>query len=512
MSAVVKAGVGLVVVAGLGLGVGPNFIGAKGEEAYKAYLASLEKFGITAELEYYNRTWFSSQARYRLTLNENAPFGADEIGELLETVTVTDDIQHGPLLPYMSGVKPGLISFTSKLEVDQAKLAELADSSEATLSEIEEGLLKGSEGRPLLEAMGYLGFDQKINSRFKTAQLNYQEDWGNLSVTPLIADVVMNMSRTEYSAQYQWSGMTFKNADEGSLSVKGMSGEEKGVYVQPMFWDADGQISFKDIKAVFADSNLGIETLNVSFDSDVSEETYGGTLDVELNQLKTDAYQVDQFRMAYGLENVSIEKTKAVADVFRKASEEAEGANEEMQVAIVQRLIAENHQLFFDLAEGVQFNISEISMKTAQGQLDGNLHLEIGEIPQAVMQNPLLTVNSIVGDASLKFDKALVPEAQQEALNMPIMMGFLKVEDTALVSALKLSEGTLEVNGQKFPLGAMFAQNAPAPATAPSSEETHANEAQTEEAAMEEDANAETSAEKADNSDVPAWETQTQPE
>jgi uncharacterized protein YdgA (DUF945 family) len=470
MNAVVKAGIGLVVVAGVGLGLGPYFIGVKGEEAYKEYLAQYEKYGFDVEIKHYSRTWFSASAEYQLIPNDNITFGLPaEWLPFFESLTIKDDIQHGPLVPYKTGFKPGIVSFSSHFVVDQDRLKSWdLGLEDLQVDQLKDMLIKGAKGKSLLGATGYIGFDQRFYSRLETAVLDYQEDWGTLTFEPIILEVDTDLELTEYKAHYAWTGLKLENTDEPlSLSMEGLKGREQGEYIGPMMWNMDGHIKLLPMVFKPATEQFAWSAFDIDFSSNFQDQKGDFEAKFEFKDLNTNGFDAEQLKWTIALNHLDVATYTEMMDVFKQINAETLGATPEMTDALVQRTLIEHHDLLLNLLEGIGFSIKDVELKSNEGNLSAHISLDVGEVPADIMQNPLLMINAFSGDAALTFDKGLIPDAQQKAIAMPVMMGFLKDEGDTLTSTLKLDAGMLDVNGQKLPLGAMVAQNVQSQGPAP---------------------------------------------
>lgn len=486
MNLAVKAGIGLSVLLGVGLGVGPYFIGKTGESFYRDHLSAYEKMGFKAELTQYQRYWFASEAEYQLIPTENA-FNRypQEYIEWMQSLRVSDQIQHGPLVPFNQGLRLAVMGFVSEfswanhsgeqqtLAVDQAGQADQSTdvgafdpyaSQEEQLLWIIGKMREGANGQPLIQSQGYIGFDQELRVSMATPPLNYQGDWGRLAVAATLTSIETDLQFNELQSSTNWGGMTFEDPDGMQLTVEGLTFEQQVQYRSAMNWDGTLDFTFLPVEFKAEESNLSWDTFELVFEIETLEHlTQNSSARMRFEGLTVDQYPIKTLTGTFAVNNVDLEAYQHVLGVFRQVEQETLGVNEEMAEAMSQRILIEQQQKFVDFMEGIEFSVEKLNLAADGGELLANLHLKIGDLPDSLLQNPLVMINKLEGSADIEVDKMLIPKEHLPTVDVQVLSGILNEESGKIRSTLSLDAGFLEVNGLKFPLGAILTQNTGVP-------------------------------------------------
>lgn len=496
MNLAVKAGIGLLMLLGVGLGVGPYFIGKAGESLYRENLSAYEKIGFKAELTQYQRYWFASEAEYQLTPTEDALIQyPKEYIEFIQSLRVSDQIQHGPLVPFKSSFRLAVLGFSSEFSFvdhlndqtgasDQAGTFDQAGASdqarEPTDSEVfdpyasqEEQLLwivrkmrEGANGQPLIQYQGTIGFDQKLRASMETPSLEYQDYWGSLAVASTLTSINTDLQFNEVQSSTIWGGMTFEDPEGMTLRVEGLTFEQQVQYRSVMNWGGTLDFNFLPVEFRAEGSDLSWDKLELVFEvATLEDQKQNSKARMRFEGLTIDQYPIQELTGTFAVNNVSLEAYNQVLAVFRQIEQETQGVNEDMAEAMSQRILIEQQQTFVDFMEGIELSMENLSLASEEGQLLASLHIKVGELPGSLLQNPLVMINKLEGTATIEVDKTLIPKEHHPTVDVQVLSGVLQEESGKIRSMLSLDAGLLEVNGLKFPLGAILTQNTAASGT-----------------------------------------------
>lgn len=352
--------------------------------------------GIHAEVENYNRSLFSSDAKIKWQLHIPERVITDESGQSQTvpaqdyTVSMPLKIYHGPVIYTNNKVRFGLgyaesafpfpheydaqfdKTFTSESIKPQLDLSVFVNYlNESTLdSKVPAFKLFAKEGNGRFDWLG-MNSTATMSAGMKKVDGTIAFEGARISKDDAVVDLGKIIS--DYNLHETLSGLYLGNANFNlpsfSITVKG----------QKLFEISELQIkSDSDIK-----ENLFSTSFSLSVKSVLANEKNYGPGDLEIALRNLDA--------------------EVLAKINQQANAMQQGTDAQRQQAIIE-LLPELPKLF---SKGAEFEISKLNLVIPQGTIDGNLFLSL---PKGDNANPFELMQKIHGNAKLKVPSAAVKE------------------------------------------------------------------------------------------------------
>jgi uncharacterized protein YdgA (DUF945 family) len=216
------------------------------------------------------------------------------------------------------------------------------------------------------------------------------------------------------------------------------------------------------------DTSFNLTSLELKTDSGVSGETINGSVRLSFEKLKAGGLGLGPFSMEFEARKLDAEVLsrfqKLVPELQKKAGEQTEGANGEIEKLFAQTMVDL-------LAKSPEFEIKQLTMRTDKGDLSGRARLAFYGPGKYLAANILALIGSIDASAELSISEALLylvaenvfrdssaqdpdsAKAGANALVMRLMEAKYIISDSgSFKSSATFKHGILTVNGHRLDL------------------------------------------------------------
>ncbi|MEQ9561978.1 MAG: DUF945 family protein [Woeseiaceae bacterium] len=425
--------VGLLVVLALVVLISPGIVGRLAEKNLEQDVewAGEDSSDFVVTTEKFDRGWFSSEGRHRVTLRPSQLQVAMDPGETMPALVIDTRIDHG-LVPIGSmsqasgSLKPGLARMVSTLQVDDGsgKLHEIPGTivSETSLGGV-------TTGQYLLEA-GSRDNDGGTAS-WEGADLRFVADNGNRSLT--LAGEIQPWS-------YQSAG---NRADVGLLTIDARQsdspfgfpvGQMKLAVESVLVSDAMGQIngfeglfidgsSVVDGSVLNAQTTMRLEKLAIPGVGDVAM-----AMDVTASDL--DAASVGRISQALDRAQSSADPDATPGQLFGAVQKDLESL----------------------LAAGGEIRFDQLDVSLEQGTVRSKFGLSVAKSDGAFSWPGLILALKADADVSVPAELVEMSRQMDPQTDSFIQMGILQLSGNEYRMQAEFAGGLLTVNGLPMPL------------------------------------------------------------
>ncbi len=358
--------------------------------------------GLFANIEYYHRGWFSSDAQVKWRLHIPERIVKDDKGNS-QTIAAQDyqtemplKICHGPFifchntLRFGVGYAEALFPFPSQY----AKQFDEQFTPEST--------------KPRLDLNIFVNYFLRSSLELKVPEFKLiaKDGSGTFAWKGLESDLNVSSSKDQVDGDLVLEGMTFSKGDT-LVTLDKVSTEydlhltKAGLYLGdasfdlPSFDITEKKVSIVNVKDLTLNSNSDIndQLFNTHFSLGVksilaNQKTYGpGELEMSLRNLDADV----------------------LAKINQQANAMQNGTEAERQQAMM-AMLPELPKLF---SRGAEFEISKCNFKIPEGSIDGNL---LVSLPKGDHADPFELIQKVQGNAKLKAPAALIKQIIQQSV------------------------------------------------------------------------------------------------
>lgn len=468
-----------VIIAGVAVWLGATwYTGTKIESQSQQYLASVNTklehlspaLGLRLEQLSYERGWFSSQARYGITLIEHTASSSEKLTSgVLEFNT---RIEHGPFPKgaITRGVLLPKLAFAHSELNKTEKLTKLFD------------LFKGVTPITSDDIISYSG---KVSSQMQIAPLQMKEDDTALDFSGMRIDGTYELKRQAFSIDARMDTLTLNSQDVKPVDMR-LSG-----------LSLTGESHPGKFGLAIGDSALTIERLDVNLpeqDTKVSIDTLGYTAKITENAdalavqatYKTGEIKVNELPLGSGQAVIKLDKLdgaalKQLTDAYNQVMKQVMGGEAAADDADEKLAALVQDNLRKLLAGQPSLSIAPLSWKTDKGEsslnasvsLDLPKDLDTENLREAVVQaiksidaklvlsKPML--QSLVVQYGIKQESLTPEEAASKAdeqirslAGVAEMLNIGKNDGDNIIGTFVFANGVGNLNGTEIPAEELF--------------------------------------------------------
>ena len=358
--------------------------------------------GLFAQIEQYNRGWFSSDAKVKWRLHLPERVIKDENGKS-QTVPAQDyqmvmpvKIHHGPFIYADKHVLFGMGYAETILEFPaeyNQKFDELF-SKDSMKPKVDLSIFVNYLNKSSLE-LDLPSF--KLVSKDGTGHFEWM---GMNSSTELSS----NMGKVEGNLVIDGMKMT---KDDTQITLGKVSTDfdlhktPSGLYL------GDANFSLPSFDVIVKDKKMfEISNFTLSSVSDIKEHLFNTHFSLALKSLIANGKNYGPGELEIALRNLDAD---VLADINKQASAMQNGTEADRQKAMM-ALLPQVPKLF---NKGAEFEISKIGLKIPEGDIEGNLFVSL---PKGNGGNPFELIQKIQGNAKLKMPKLVVKQLVQQSV------------------------------------------------------------------------------------------------
>jgi len=390
---------------------------------------------LNLESKSFERGLFSSRASTFVEVKDPAlrealadKLGKDENGKT--GILIHHDLKHGPL------------TFTAGQGISFA-------IAKAT-HQIEHHGEQNPGNMKLFQLDTRLHFDGSQSLLINSSEISTKNDKAATTLMPLSASFVTDRNYRTMKGSGDWRGMTSESSRGGKLSLSDMQFELDAKKSGGMWL---GSIAFTQGSILFESSekSLKMDGLKVqSRSSEHDDRLIDSTTELSLQQINATGKTFGPGELSIAVNNIpatALERLNAI-------QQRAMNAPPSDKTFALQAAGIEAAGLLPELlSHGIVIDIERLRFNTPDGEVDGHFNLSLAKSnPASLLNIPYL--KSIMSlNAGFSLPVALVPETTMKKQLQPLVdRGYLNIDEKTLKSEIRMSAGTLTMNGKVVPL------------------------------------------------------------
>lgn len=484
-----------VIIVGVAAWLGATwYTGKTIETESQQYLTSVNKklenispLRLRIEQLSYERGWFSSQARYGISLTERDASGGEPSSERLE---FTSHIDHGPF-PKGAIMRGVLLPKLAYAHTELSKTDKLAKVFE---------LFKGVSPITSDDIVGYGG---KISSRAQIAPLQMQEDEVTLNFSGMRIDGTYELSRQTFNIDAYLDSLTLNSQDNkpvdlrvSGLSLKGNSQPGKfGIGIG----DSSLNIKRLDVDLLEEDKQIAIDTLGYTAKITENDKTIAIHAAYQTGDVKVNGLSVGSGQTVIKLDQLDGAALKQLSDIYNQIMSQMMKGDSDFS-SEDEKLLTQAHDNLRKLLAGQpSFSIAPLSWKTDKGEsnltasvsLDLPKDLDTQDLKETVIQAiknidvKLVLSKPMIEALIVQYgitQESLTPEEAAETAKEQInslaglaeMLNVGKNHGDDIIGTFVFANGVGNLNGTEIPAEELFSMLSSAAAS--SDDEVSADE------------------------------------
>lgn len=357
--------------------------------------------GLFAQIEQYNRSWFSSDAKikWRLHVPERV---VTENGKS-QTVAAQDyqlempvKIHHGPFIYADNHLRFGMgyaeTVFEFPKQYDQ-KFDE-AFSKESTKPQLDLNIFVNYLNKSTVE-LSLPTF--KLISKDGTGHF----DWKGMNSTTQMSS---NMRKVEGDIVIDGMNIT---KDDTNVALGKVSSDFALHQTSAGLYLGDANFSLPSFEVMIKDKKMfEISDFSLSSDSDIQQNLFNTHFNIAIKSIIANGLAYGPGDLEISLRNLD---AVVLADINKQANAMQNGTDAERQKAMM-AMLPELPKLF---SKGAEFEISKFNLKIPEGLVEGSL---LVSLPKGDSSNPFELIQKVQGNAKLKMPKAVVKQLIQQSV------------------------------------------------------------------------------------------------
>ena len=358
--------------------------------------------GLFAQIEEYNRGWFSSDAKikWRLHVPERIVTGDDGKSQTVAAQDYQMDmpvtIHHGPIIIAKNNVRFGM-GYAETVFALPDQLNKKFDeefSKESTRPQLDLNIFVNYLNKSIVE-LSLPSF--KLISKDGTGHF----DWLGMQST---THMTSNMGQVE--GDIIIDGM--KIAKDDTKVTLGKVSSEFDLHQTPAgLYLGNANFSLPSFDVTVKDKKMfELSEFSLSSDSNIKDSLFSTNFNMSLKSLVANGLTYGPGDLEIVLRNLDAD---VLADINRQATAMQNGTEAERQQAMM-ALLPELPKLF---SKGAELEISKLSFKLPEGTIEGNL---LVTLPKGDNANPFELIQKTQGNAKLKMPKAVVKQLMQQSI------------------------------------------------------------------------------------------------
>ncbi|MEX2431575.1 MAG: DUF945 family protein, partial [Dehalococcoidia bacterium] len=363
---------GLAIVLLIACGMAARWAGVQAEQQMLALFAEIESGAdIGMDGLTYDRGWFSSDARYAVTL----PLGAGAL-----TARVHDRIDHGPLF-FTNGVDTGLANIHSRVRFNAKETPAVTGHTRIAL---DGSSISRFHLTPLNVALTTAGGGRQVQltADSGSAEIRYDGPRGRLEAKARLASLIL---------------MDADNNERITLAELHM--QQSVAQTGRRLWLGEGLLEIASLKVTGPDiDTLTITGLKLSGSSSPDGPVFNGRIAMDLDQITTDVMQLGPGRLRLSFDRIDIDAWSRLTMLL----EEIETAADRND-ALARLLLSDGFDLLQQFSRrGPGITIDELFLDLQDaGMLEASARVNYPEQMQINAFNPLAALNALNAELNL---------------------------------------------------------------------------------------------------------------
>lgn len=358
--------------------------------------------GLFANVEEYNRGWFCSNAKVKWRLHVPERIVKNDQGQST-TVPAQDyqmdmpvKIHHGPFIFANKQIRFGMGYAVSDIRFPEQYNKEFTEN------------FTTESVKPKLDLSIFVSYLNRstVGLNLPTFKLISKDGKGQFDWMGMNSTTYVSSGMQKIKGDIVFEGMNL-NSDDAKVVLGKVSTEYNLYQNDAGLLLGDASFSLPTLDVIGKDQKmLQLRDLAMSSDSDVDGDLLNTHFNMSLKSAQFNADKYGPFALEVSLRNLD-------AVVFARINEQAKMMNRGTDAQRQQAMLAMLPELPKLFTKGAEFEISTLSMKLPEGDIDGHL---LVSLPKEDNVNPFELMQKVKGNAKFKIPTVIVKKLMQQSV------------------------------------------------------------------------------------------------
>jgi uncharacterized protein YdgA (DUF945 family) len=403
MEIIMKKLAGLIIILAVLVLGGYYGMGVLTEKTIKKNIEVINQSnGLFAQVEQYDRSWFSADAKikWRLHIPERVVTGEDGKSQTIPAqdyqVEMPVKIYHGPIIYADNRLRFGM----GYAETVFAFPQQYNQKFDESFSE--------DSTKPQLDLSIFVNYINKstLELSLPAFKLISKDGAGQFSWKGMESTTQMSSNMGKVNGDIVIDGMSISK-DDTKVTLGKVTSDFNLHQTHTGLYLGDAKLHLPAFDVMVKDKKVfEISDLSLGSDSDIKEKLFSTRFNAAVKTVIANNLTYGPGELQVALRNLDAD---VLADINKQATAMQNGTDAERQKAMM-ALLPELPKLF---SKGAEFEISKLSFKIPEGSIEGNL---IVSLPKGDNANPFELIQKVQGEAKLKMPKIVVKQLVQQSV------------------------------------------------------------------------------------------------
>lgn len=358
--------------------------------------------GLFAQIEQYDRGWFSSNSKIKWRLHVPERIVKDDNGNS-QTVAAQDYqmelpiiIHHGPFIYSNNHLRLGM------------GYAETVFAFPTQYDSKFDELFSKDSMKPKLDLSIFVNYLNKstVELTLPSFKLISKDGTGHFDWMGMTSTTQMSSNLGKVDGDIVIDGMKMTK-DDTKVTLGKVSSDFALHKTTAGLYLGDANFSLPSFDVMIKDKKMfEINEFTLNSESDIQEHLFNTHFNVAVKSVTANGVNYGPGNLEISLRNLDAD---VLANINKQANAMQNGTDAERQKAMMS-LLPELPKLF---NKGAEFEISKVSLKIPEGIIEGNL---LVLLPKGDSTNPFELIQKIQGNAKLKMPKAVFKQLMQQSV------------------------------------------------------------------------------------------------
>ncbi|KTD14601.1 putative membrane protein YdgA-like protein [Legionella gratiana] len=394
---------GLVIILAVLILGGYYGMGALTEKSIRKTIKVIDQSnGLSADIEQYHRGLFNSEAKIKWHLHVPERVVTDANGQS-QTIPAQDyrtemplTIHHGPVIVANDHIRFGF----GYAEAVFPFPPQYNDQFNAQFTQ--------ESIKPQLDLYIFVNYLNESTVEFNVPnfKLITKDGSGNFEWLGMNSSTTMTSGVKKVKGSVVLDGLN-ATKDDTKITLSKVSSDYDLHETPAGLYLGDANFNLPSFDVFVKDQKMfGINNLAIKSDSDIEQHLFNTHFNVSLKSMLANGQN-------YGPGNLDIALRNLDADVLAKINEQTRAMQNGDEVQRQQAMLALLPELPKLFSKGAELEISQLSFKIPQGQIEGNLYITL---PKGENSNPFELMQKIQGKAKLQVPAEAVKEIMKQSI------------------------------------------------------------------------------------------------
>jgi len=358
--------------------------------------------GLLAEIEQYNRGWFSSDVKIKWSLHIPAHVVKDDNGQF-QTMPAQDYkiempfiIHHGPVIFSNNRLRFGLGYAETVVPLSQQYATQF------------DSMFTKESIKPQVDLSIFVNYlnQSTVDLSIPAFNLIAKEGNGHFDWLGMDLSTTISSGMKKIDGTIALNGMKVSK-DDTKMNLDKVSSDYALHETPAGLYLGDANFKLTDFDVLIKDQNIfDVANFTMQSDSDIEQKLFSTHFKFTLKSLLANGLVFGPGDMDVSLRNLDAD---ILAQINKQATDMQNGTDVERQQAIM-AMLPELPKLF---GKGAEFEISKLTLKIPQGMVEGTLFVSL---PKGDVINPFELIQKIQGKAKLQLPIAALKQLLQQTV------------------------------------------------------------------------------------------------